>query len=601
VFGKSSAVIAIAVFLFSPLCRINTAALLPAYLILFASLGFILYFIRYLDRRPSSRVAPAEPPPEGTRLCLFISISFLISAFLFKFLYSDLIFNPRGLWDTVLFEQRLRTVLPLAGNPLLWIVPGMVLLLGKRKIYSIFLFLVILLWTFFIADNQNLAAYLPLICSLSVISAVCLNWLLENRFTNRTTFDRNISFALTAALFTLFYFNANSELARPLGPGLYEAENLPHYGKIVNDANASGRQAVLTEKGAAETESISIFGPYHRFLSGEYEVNFRLFVKDNSFPHPVFKIDVVTDNGKRVFASKKIKGTDFKHKNVYEDFSLRFFIRKRRRLEFRVASYGQVDLKEDRVSLRLLNRRELLSGPRYIPILMYHHIGRNAPTQWWVKTKNFHRQMKKLKKAGYKSIRLRDIYDYKMKKVDLPLHPIIITFDDGYRNFLTEAFPILKKYGFTATIFIITDKTADSGDERMDNSWDRKSESKYRDEHLIWPELRWLAEKGIEIGSHTRTHPNLTQLEKADLKKEIRESKRVLEERLGIPIESFCYPGGKRNLPIAETVKEAGYTAAVIVTSGIENTEKMNLFNLKSICVGPEEGAEELLSKITER
>lgn len=599
-FGILAAIIAVATFLFSPLCRITTAALFPTYAILLFFLGSIVYFIRYLDPyKDNAGYLSSSTNKAGVNL--IIGFSFLLSAFLFKYLWLGLNFKPQGLWDGVLFEQRLTTVLPLTGNPLLWIVPGIILSIRKRKSYLIFLLPLTFLWTFFIADNNGLASYLPLVCLLSIFSGACLNCLLKNRLTNRTTFDRNISFALTAALFILFYFNANSELARPLGSGFYEAENLSHYGRIVDDADASGGQAVLKEKEAAETQSMTTFGPYHRFLSGEYEVTFRLFVEDNTFPHPVIKIDVATDHGRTVFASKKIKGTDFKHKNVYEDFSLRFFIRKRRRLEFRVASYGGVNIKADRVSLSLLNRQELLSATRYIPILMYHKIGKEAPTQWWVKTKHFRKQMRKLKKAGYKSIRLKDIYDYKLKKRNLPLHPIVITFDDGYHNFLTEAFPILKKYGFTATIFIITDKTADNEEVRADNSWDHESESKYRTEHLIWPEIIRLAKKGIEIGSHTRTHPNLTRLEKVALKKEIKESKTILEEKLGMPVETFCYPGGRRNLLVIETVKETGYKIAVIVTPGIESTESPDLFNLKRICVGPGEDADKLLSRIARR
>ncbi|MCK4824272.1 polysaccharide deacetylase family protein, partial [bacterium] len=298
----------------------------------------------------------------------------------------------------------------------------------------------------------------------------------------------------------------------------------------------------------------------------------------------------------------KIKGGDFRHKDSYEEFSLRVWLREPRGLiEFRVVSYGQVNIKVDRISLRLLNRQELLSGPRYIPILMYHKISKDAPTAWWVRTRDFRRQIREVKRAGYKTIRLKDIYDHKSKKASLPFHPIVVSFDDGYYNFLTDAFPILEEYGFTATLFIITDRIADNEAGRMDNSWDQESESKYRAEHLIWPEIQWLAKKGMEIGSHTRTHPNLTRLKKPDFEKEIKESKAIIEDKLGVPVESFCYPGGKRNALIVEAVRDAGYKGAVTTYPGIENSEKMDLFNLKRIYVRPRQSSGKLLLRLAER
>jgi peptidoglycan/xylan/chitin deacetylase (PgdA/CDA1 family) len=599
--GETTAIIAMTAFLFSPMCR-PEAGLFSSYAIILLLLSSAVHLSRYFA--PNAATG-ATPNGKKSRVCLITGLLFLLSALLFKYFWVGLSFKPQGLWEWVLFEQRLTTTMPLPGNHLLWIVPGVIILLrglrGKRRGYLVVLPAVTFLWTFFAADNNKLAVYLPMVCWFSILMGACLGWLVENKFTNRTVFDRNISFAVAATFFVLFYFNVNSQLAHWTGLSLYEAENLPGYGKVIKDRNASGGAALLKEKDAARKEAILIYGPYHPFLSGEYEVTFRLLAADNSNPRPSAKIDVSSDYGNIILASKRIRGTDFSHKGTYEDFSLRFLLTERMNLEFRVSSFAQIDLTVDKVSIKLLNRQELLSAPRYIPILMYHKVGANAPTQWWVRTADFRKQMKALKRTGYKSVHLKDIYNHKIKKRNLPFHPVVVTFDDGYYNFLTEAFPVLEEQGFTATLFIITGKTSDTDTGRTDNSWDCESESRYRAEHLIWSEIVHLARQGIEIGSHTITHPNLTRLEKADLEKEIRESRAILEDKLGMSVEAFCYPGGKRNGDVIEMVKNAGCKAAVIVYPGIENSETMDMFNLKRICVRPGVSAEKLLRMIAVR
>ena len=595
--GETTALIAVTAFLFSPLCRTPEAGLFPSYTILLLLLGAAVHLSRYFARN----AATGADPCGGKSRPLIAGLLFLLSALLFRYFWIGTSFKPQGLWEMALFKQRLTTAMPLPGNHLLWIVPGVLIFFSKRRSYLVVLLAATFLWTFFAADNNKLAAYLPMVCCLSILMGACLGRLVENKFTNRTVFDRNISFAVAATFFVLFYFNVNSQLTHWTGLRLYEAENLPSYGTPIQDRNASGGAAVLKEKDAARKEAILIYGPYHPFLSGEYEATFRLLAGDNSNPRQVAKIDVSSDYGNIILATKRIRGTDFSRKGAYEDFSLRFLLTEHMCLEFRVSSFARIDLTVDKVSMKLLNRQELLSAPRHIPILMYHKIGTNAPTQWWVKTTDFREQMTALKKAGYRSVHLKDIYNHKMKKRNLPFHPVVVTFDDGYYNFLTEAFPALKKQGLTATMFIITGRTADTDTRRMDNSWDGESESRYRAEHLIWSEIIHLAKQGIEIGSHTITHPNLTRLDKISMEEEINGSKIILEDKIGMPVETFCYPGGKRNGAVIETVKNSGCKAAVIVYPGIENSETMDMFNLKRIAVRPGDNADKLLRKIAGR
>jgi len=106
---------------------------------------------------------------------------------------------------------------------------------------------------------------------------------------------------------------------------------------------------------------------------------------------------------------------------------------------------------------------------------------------------------------------------------------VVITFDDGYQDFYTEAFPVLQNYGYTATVFLPTGF--------IDNRNNLKGKT-----HLKWNEILELANNGISFGSHTVTHPQLKFLKKEDIQFEIRQSKKVIENNLEKPVESFSYP-----------------------------------------------------------
>ena len=122
----------------------------------------------------------------------------------------------------------------------------------------------------------------------------------------------------------------------------------------------------------------------------------------------------------------------------------------------------------------------------------------------------------------------------------LPDKPVIITFDDGYENLAEYAFPVLQRYGFSATVFVVTGNLGGS------NAWDEvRGSATLR--LLSADQITEWAAKGIEFGSHTRSHPDLRTLAIEDAQHEISGSKRDLEEVLGSPVASFAYPYGFRN------------------------------------------------------
>ncbi|MFN0117903.1 MAG: polysaccharide deacetylase family protein [Elusimicrobiota bacterium] len=225
-----------------------------------------------------------------------------------------------------------------------------------------------------------------------------------------------------------------------------------------------------------------------------------------------------------------------------------------------------------------------------IPILMYHKIG-NAPEgsqlkKLWVSNEKFEAQMEYLKKQGYSPIVFKDLYQYWDKNVSLPEKPILITFDDGYANNYENAFPILKKYNFPATLFVVVQTVG------WDNKW-HNPESESRIPMVSWNQLKELKDAGWEIGSHTMNHPNLPKLPLKEVSVEMEKSRSVIGEFLGETPDTFAYPygAGEDDEQIRKKAQEAGYRIAVGVHAGkwtLDNFKK-SPFNLPRVFVRGEE------------
>jgi peptidoglycan/xylan/chitin deacetylase (PgdA/CDA1 family) len=186
------------------------------------------------------------------------------------------------------------------------------------------------------------------------------------------------------------------------------------------------------------------------------------------------------------------------------------------------------------------------------PILMYHHIDERA--QEWklsVSPESFSRQMEFLKAHQYRVLSLSDYIDRIKNKKQIPHKSVVITFDDGYDNNFLEAFPVLKKMGFPAIIFIQVDGVGRRG-------------------YMSWDDIVILLENGIDIGSHTVHHGFLPDLSAEDARNEIYESKAVLESRLQRPIPLFSYPGGGFTPAVRQQVIDAGYLGATATHPGRE-------------------------------
>lgn len=205
-----------------------------------------------------------------------------------------------------------------------------------------------------------------------------------------------------------------------------------------------------------------------------------------------------------------------------------------------------------------------------IPILMYHSISSaesNASHPYYeinTAADIFRLHMSFLKKEGYSTVGLETLVGNAIPQDGGKR--VIITFDDGFRDFYTTAFPILREFGFTATVFLPTQFIGSNSPGIRD---------KY---HLSWQEVRALADQQIEFGSHTVTHCLLVNENESRISKELKESKKVIEDQIGRKIYSFAYPYAfpdhrkKFTAALRSRLIEAGYSCGVTTKIGLTNS-----------------------------
>ena len=208
---------------------------------------------------------------------------------------------------------------------------------------------------------------------------------------------------------------------------------------------------------------------------------------------------------------------------------------------------------------------ETAAGGVKVLVLNYHKID-NKHHSLSVLPADFESQLKYLSDHGYHSISPDELFEGLAGTGALPENPVLITFDDGYKDNYTTAFPLLKKYGFKATIFVVTSFLGQ------------------KSQYFTWEQAREMEKEGISIQSHTATHRSMTDLSDEQLRAELVESKKKAEEELGHPVEYMAYPTGTYNLHIAEMVKEAGYKAAFTIKYGNVD-EASNIYALERVPV----------------
>ena len=196
---------------------------------------------------------------------------------------------------------------------------------------------------------------------------------------------------------------------------------------------------------------------------------------------------------------------------------------------------------------------------------MYHQVGKfhrpDAHRATYCHVRRFKAQMAYLHAFGYKVISLPAALEGLFGKGGLPRHAVVLTFDDGYENFREHAFPVLQRYHFPATVFLVAGLLGKNAKWLEDNG-------QFGAPLMERETIKELGTHDIIFGSHTMTHPLLTRLDRSCQAREILDSKRALEDLLGQEVKYFCYPVGDYDNDVVALVRDAGYKAAFTCDRG---------------------------------
>lgn len=208
-----------------------------------------------------------------------------------------------------------------------------------------------------------------------------------------------------------------------------------------------------------------------------------------------------------------------------------------------------------------------------VPILMYHHVRVLAPEAgrvWRMLTVDpaaFEAQMAYLVEHGYHTVTFSDLADHFDRGKPLPDQPVILTFDDGWAEQYTTVYPILRRYGLSATFFPPTNWISGS---RLT---------------LTWGQIEEMSQAGMEFGSHTLNHHFLTHQDTNEVRRQLVQSKALLEQHTHKPVIALAYPGGAWGPAVTVQAQEAGYRVAVGVAAGVKQ-RAAERFVLHRVSVG---------------
>jgi peptidoglycan/xylan/chitin deacetylase (PgdA/CDA1 family) len=194
-------------------------------------------------------------------------------------------------------------------------------------------------------------------------------------------------------------------------------------------------------------------------------------------------------------------------------------------------------------------------GYQTVPVLAYHKFSKRVSDRMTVREDAFEEQMAFLERHGYRVIRLDDLFEFLKRKRPLPRKSVVITFDDGWRSMYDIAYPILKRYGYPATLFISTDLIHSTSTT------------------LDWGKIREMARNGIDVQCHSKTHRSLGKIEDGEtlqayfetVKAELIESAKVIKRQLGRDVKYLAYPFGDTNSLLIAMLGKLGFQGGLTV------------------------------------
>lgn len=185
----------------------------------------------------------------------------------------------------------------------------------------------------------------------------------------------------------------------------------------------------------------------------------------------------------------------------------------------------------------------------HVPVLMYHMVDTAVPSHdpitlhLTVMAPAFEAQVKLLRGAGYRPLRLDEVWSGLNGRTP-PARGVVLTFDDGYEDNYTVAFPILKKYGWTGTFFIVTSTVGTRG-------------------HMSTAQIAEMSQAGMSFESHGQHHIDFSKLPPEAARTELTKSKEIISGWSGHPVEFFAYPAGRFNAPLERLLADLGYHGAL--------------------------------------
>ncbi|KAA8671988.1 polysaccharide deacetylase family protein [Clostridium sp. HV4-5-A1G] len=237
---------------------------------------------------------------------------------------------------------------------------------------------------------------------------------------------------------------------------------------------------------------------------------------------------------------------------------------------------NQLNIAEDRI----FTGGDLKYNTQSIPVLYYHSIDYEKGNELRIPKEKFREEMKFLRDNGYTTLTMNEFYNFLAYNKPIPKKSVVITLDDGYEDNYENAFPILKEFGFKATIFIITGA--------IDNEKNILTSS----------QLREMEHYGIDIESHTVNHDKLDKLTYNEQLSTLKNSKNFLEKLLGKRVNYIAYPYGEWNGDTVKAVKAAGYKLAFTTASGWANKNE-GLYTLSRVYISANHKMEEFKRRLT--
>jgi peptidoglycan/xylan/chitin deacetylase (PgdA/CDA1 family) len=220
---------------------------------------------------------------------------------------------------------------------------------------------------------------------------------------------------------------------------------------------------------------------------------------------------------------------------------------------------------------------------------MYHSVAQaNDPASpLCLSARQFEKQMLYLKQRRLSGVSMRDLYQASEAGQTKGL--IGLTFDDGYEDFLSTALPILKNLGFSATVFVVAGRLGE------ENDWEHRGGSRPKLKLLGAEGIREVVRQGMEVGSHTVSHPRLSGLETEALDREVGSSRVIISDITGSPVDGFCYPYGDLDSDAVLAARRAGYLYGCATKKRVER----NLYDWPRTFVGEKDSPLRLRLKLS--